>query len=44
LRTKKIRAAEMAARLFCFTGSSYLTNTDMVALTVWPPGPYAVKV
>ena len=22
-----------------FTGSSYLTNTEMVALTVWPPGP-----
>src|ERR1017187_9559459 len=34
----------VAARLFRFTGSGYLTNTEMVPLTVWPPGPYAVKV
>ena len=25
-------------------GPRYLTNTEMVPLTVWPPGPYAVKV
>jgi len=25
-------------------GLSYLTNTEMLTLTVWPPGPYAVSV
>src|ERR1035438_10818267 len=44
--TKCIKKAGrlVAARLFRFTGSGYLTNTEMVPLTVWPPGPYAVKV
>src|SRR5450631_3030282 len=43
-RTTKKAGRLAAARLFCFTGSGYLTNTEMVLLTVWPPGPYAVKV
>src|SRR3954453_10715206 len=41
---KKNRATRRPPGCNYFTGSDYLTNTEIVPLTVWPPGPYAVKV
>ena len=41
---QKSRAADRRPASLTLLGRRYLTNTEIVPLTVWPPGPYAVKV
>src|SRR5260370_37261634 len=41
---QKSRAADRRPASLTLLSPRYLTNTEIVPLTVWPPGPYAVKV